>query len=260
MKYFFHLAYQGRQYRGWQRQPNVNSVQEEIEKALSKMCGQSITAIGCGRTDAEVNASQYFLHIKTDFEWDFDPVFRLNKMLPADISVFDCVPVNEKAHAQHDATSRTYEYFIHRYKEPFLADWSSLYDWEQFDIDQIKLATALLPQYQNYHAFCKRPELYNNTLCQVSAASFEVDPSGHRMRFRISANRFLHGMVRLIVGNLLEVGKGKQSVAEFESALKAQTPYRFYTAAYPQGLYLARVVYPYLEMENKSVAATMLNF
>ncbi len=259
MKYILHLAYQGQAYRGWQRQPNVNSVQAEVEKALAIMCKQSVTAIGCGRTDAGVNASQYFLHIKTDVVWDFDPVFRLNKILPADIAVFDCIKAGANAHAQHDAVARTYDYFIHHSKDPFLDKLSSLYELVDPQIEEMKKATALLIEYQNYHAFCKRPDLYNNTLCQISQASLELSTNGKRMRFRITGNRFLHGMVRLIVGNLLEIGKGKITVARFEQALKEQRAFRFFNAAYPQGLYLAKVVYPYLDLAPASETSRMLN-
>ena len=259
MRYFAELVYKGTNYHGWQIQPNAMSVQEKIETTLSTILNKKIKVVGCGRTDTGVHASQYFLHFKTDVVWDFDPVFRLNKILPTDIVVFDCFSVKENAHAQHDATARTYEYFIHFDKDPFLEPLSSLYEWENLKIDAMKAATALLTQYQDYYAFCKRPELYKHTLCQISQANLDLSTNGKRLRFRVTGDRFLHGMVRLIVGNLLEVGKGKLMVKHFEQALKNRQAFRYFNAAYPQGLYLAKVEYPYFDMEMKSEMVDLLN-
>ena len=92
MRYFLHIAYSGTNYRGWQMQKGgVLSVQEVIEKNLSQVFKKPVYVVGCGRTDAQVHASQYFLHFQLEDSWDFDLLFRLNKMLPSDISVFDII-------------------------------------------------------------------------------------------------------------------------------------------------------------------------
>ncbi|MEM9822627.1 MAG: tRNA pseudouridine synthase A [Bacteroidota bacterium] len=259
MRYFFHLAYLGNQYHGWQRQPNVIGIQAIVEEALSKICKRTITAIGCGRTDAGVHASQYFLHIDLAKAWTFDPVFRLNKILPKDIAVFDCIEVAPTAHAQFDARLRSYDYFIHGEKDPFLAHTSSLYELDGLNWENLQAAVALLEKHTDYYAFCKRPDLYPHTRCHVELAQLQRSRDGKRLRFRIRANRFLHGMIRLIVGNLLEVGKGKITVADFALALKERQPFRFFNAAYPQGLYLAKVEYPYLSKAVKSSFYHLVN-
>ena len=119
MRYFFHIGYNGSNYRGWQRQNKAISVQQIFEENLSLVLKHPITCIGCGRTDAEVHANQFFFHIDVTQDWDFDLLLRLNIMLPRDIAVFDIIKVEDNSHAQFDAISRTYNYFIHTYKDPF---------------------------------------------------------------------------------------------------------------------------------------------
>ena len=128
MIYFLHIAYDGSQYRGWQYQPDVTSVQEVIEEKMKKIFKKNITVFGCGRTDAEVHASQYILHIELSEPLDFDLKFRLNKNLPDDISVYDVLPMQDDQHARYDAISRSYDYYIHLYKDPLLSKYSSYYD------------------------------------------------------------------------------------------------------------------------------------
>ena len=259
MKYFFHLSYKGTRYRGWQRQATAHSLQAEIEAALAKMAKTHIPVIGCGRTDAGVHASQYVMHLSVEKQWDFDPVERLNKMLPNDISVYACMPVSDEAHAQYDATERMYSYFIHAHKDPFLAELSSYYPMKNLDISSMQEAVKLLNGDQDCRALCKKPDIYTHTRCNISHASLSVHVRGDRMRFCIRANRFLKGMVRIIVGNLLEIGRGRLSLQAFEAALNQQQPLRYFQSAYPQGLYLAKVTYPYLELPVMSEISALMN-
>lgn len=252
-RYFFHIGYHGKQYRGWQRQPGATaSVQEMLEDTLHKMLGQKTTCIGCGRTDAEVHASQYFFHIDVEQEWTYDPVFRLNKMLPDDLAIFEVLPMPDQAHARYDATWRTYDYFIHRYKDPFLAGISAYYPLENLDLDFLKTATNILQQQTDFRAVCKRPDIYKHTLCNVAQADFWIDESQERLRFQIKANRFVRGMVRLSVAKLLEVATGHLPLNTFKDHLSNRTPFQFMNYAYPQGLYLSKVEYPYLERPPRS--------
>ncbi|WP_259066964.1 tRNA pseudouridine(38-40) synthase TruA [Mucilaginibacter sp. X4EP1] len=252
MRYFFHIAYHGTHYSGWQRHPKVMTVQEVLETALSSIFKQPVAVNGCGRTDAGVHASQYFFYVDIEKEWEFDLFFRLNKVLPDDIAIFDIIPMQGLPHARFDATQRAYNYFIHTYKDPFLSGFSSLYLEPNLDLDKMKAATALLPLYNDYRCFCKMPDRNDNTICNVSSAEFFVDPKGDRLRFHISANRFLGKMVRIIMGRLLEIGTGKMSVDEFENYLiKKETP-QIIIPAHPQGLYLSKVTYPYLDLPPRT--------
>lgn len=251
-RYFFHIAYNGLNYHGWQRQVSAIGVQEVIEAVLLKVLKAPVKINGCGRTDAQVHASQYFFHADLEDAYDFDLLFRLNRALPPDIAIFDIIPVHDKAHARFDAVQRTYDYFIHTRKDPFLNGRSALYgDWP-LDFASMKAAIDLLPKYDDYYAFCKSPASFEHTICRVSAAQLLLDSNGERLHFQISANRFLTGMIRIIVGRLLEIGTGRMSVAVFEQHLSSKQTPRIITAAYPQGLYLSKIVYPYLALEPRA--------
>lgn len=248
MKYLLHLAFKGTDYHGWQRQPEHISVQEVLEDTLSKMLKKKTNCIGCGRTDAGVHASQFFCHIVVEKAFDFDPVFRLNKMLPEDISIFEIMPVGEKFHAQHGAAARTYTYLIHTVKNALLSGLSTYCSPKGLDFEKMKTAAAVLPNYLDFKAMCKHPDFYNSTICRVSAARISVSENGKKLRFDITANRFLRGMVRLLVGNILEVGYGRMELEKFEHHLQSGETPKFYKAAPPQGLYLSGVKYPDLDI------------
>jgi len=246
MRHFFHISYKGTNYRGWQRQPNAISVQEILETYINRLLKINTFIVGCGRTDAGVHAKQFFFHLDVEQAWDFDLKYRLNKVLPSDIAIHDVIPVADGAHAQFHATARTYEYHIHTHKNPFLNDISAWYD-ESLDIEKMKTATKLLPKYEDFRAFCKTPDKHNHTNCQVISAQLFFDENKEHIRFEITANRFLRGMIRIIVDRLIEVGKGNWSIDKFEHHLSTKERPQFTNYAHPQGLYLSKVVYPFLE-------------
>ena len=252
MRYFFYIGYNGFNYRGWQKLPQSHSVQIVIEKILSQVLKTNVAIVGCGRTDAQVHASQFFFHVDLDVTWGYDLLFRLNKNLPPDIAVFDILPMEEQAHARFDAIKRTYNYFIHTYKDPYLATTSALYLGKHLKFDEIKKAVKLLPQYDDYRPFCKQLSQHRTTICKVTTANFYVDESGDNLRFEVSANRFLSGMIRIIVKKLLLIGKGELSVDEFEHYLISKEIPKANLSAYAQGLYLSQVKYPYLDLPSRS--------
>ncbi len=258
MRYFFHIGYHGFQYHGWQRQLGAMSVQEIIEDALSSIFQDTITIVGCGRTDAQVSASQYFFHTEFKDEWDFDLKFRLNKLLPSGIAIFDIIPVEKNHHARFDAVKRTYDYFIHTTKNPFISQTSSFYQIENLDLAKMKEAVNLLSNYSDYRFFCKSPDKHHSTICNVTHAQLFNYKNGEKIRFQITSNRFLKGMIRIIVGKLLEIGKGECTIEEFENALKTTAPLKLIKPAYPQGLYLSKVTYPYLDMVPQMDFSTIL--
>ncbi len=235
-------------------------MQEVIENVLKKVVKTPVIINGCGRTDAQVHASQYIFHVDLAETYDFDLLTRLNHALPPDIAIFAILPVHDKAHARFDATQRTYDYFIHTQKDPFLHGCSALYDYKNLDLQSMKRAVDLLAQYNDYYAFCKSPASYEHTVCQVSSAHLWVDKSGERLRFQVTSNRFLRGMIRIIVGRLLEIGLGKLSVEAFEQHLRARQTPRIITSAYPQGLYLSKIVYPYLDLPQRTEFAAIFQY
>lgn len=224
------------------------SIQEVLETSLSKLLKTKITCLGCGRTDAQVHASQYFFHMDVDNPWNFDLYFRLNRMLAEDIAVFDIIPVEGYPHAQLDAVKRTYDYFIHTYKDPFLFGLSSFYPIKDSDFIKMRDASNLLLRYNDFSAFCRSPEKNPSNVCDVSSVHLYTDKNGDRIRFQITSNRFLKGMVRIIVKKLMDVGSGEISLDEFESYLALKTLPREASPSYPQGLYLSRVTYPFLDI------------
>lgn len=248
MRYFFHIAYNGHTYNGWQRQPKAHSVQEVIEGKLSEVFKTPIAINGCGRTDSGVHASQYFFHADIEKDWDYDLKFRLNKLLPNNIAIFDIIPMDGKQHARFDAVQRKYDYFIHTYKDPFLSQQSTHYDFRNLNFDEMKKAIALLPKYKDYRAFCTAPDKNEHTICNVMEAALFTANDGDLIRFHIASNRFLGKMIRIITGSLLKIGNGQMSVDEFENRLITKEPPSTMDIAHPTGLYLSKVTYPYLNL------------
>ncbi|MBD1392796.1 tRNA pseudouridine(38-40) synthase TruA [Mucilaginibacter glaciei] len=258
MRYFFHIGYLGTNYSGWQKHPDGLSVQQVLESALSKIFKSPVYIVGCGRTDAQVHASQFFFQADIEQSWDFDLLFRLNNVLPDDIAVFDIIPVAAGAHARFDATARSYDYFIHTDKDPFLSGFSAMYPVKNWDLNAMQRAAQLLLKYNDYHAFCTMPDRNTHTICNVTAANIYTDAITGRIRFHISANRFLGKMVRIITGKLIDIATGKLSVEEFESHLVHPKKTQVIKPAYPQGLYLSKVVYPYLDTTAGSKFSELL--
>lgn len=258
MRYFVHISYHGLRFCGWQKQPGVLNVQGVIETALSQVLKTPIAINGCGRTDAQVHASQFFFHMDVEEQWDYDLVFRLNKLLPPSIAIYDIIPMEGLPHARFDAVMRSYDYFIHTYKNPFLSGLSAYYLFDKLDVAQMKKAAALLPLYKDYRAFCTSPDKYEHTICNVMSTNLLMDDSGDRLRFQISSNRFLGKMIRIIMGQLLKIGNGLMSVDEFEAHLISKETPKLITPAHPQGLYLSRVVYPYLNIKPRSSFSSIL--
>lgn len=252
MRYFFHIAYRGANYHGWQRNVEVISLQQVVEEKITQVLKNPSFINGCGRTDAQVNASQYFFHADLEIECQETFLFRLNRTLPDDIAVFDIIPMEGSPHARFDATQRRYDYFIHTYKDPFLNVCSSQFLDLNLDFDKFKKATALLTQYNDYRPFCTSPDKNAHTICRVSEAKWLTKADGKQLRFQISSNRFLSKMIRIIVGQLIKVGTGEISVEAFENYLINKETPKILSLAPPRGLYLSKVIYPYLDLTPRT--------
>jgi tRNA pseudouridine38-40 synthase len=248
IRYFLHIGYKGTNYRGWQRQKRVLTIQEVFENSLNQIFKYEIPCLGCGRTDAGVHASQYFFHIDLKEEYQMDLKFILNKMLPNDISVFDIIKMDGEPHAQFDATERTYNYFIHTRKDPFLSELSSFYLLDDINLDLIKDAITIIPTYSDFRALCKTPDRHTSTICNLKSIKLFHNQDKDRLRFQFTSDKFLKSMIRIMVYKLLEIGTGKLSIEEFERNLKSKVTLPFVNIAYPQGLYLTRISYPFLDI------------
>jgi tRNA pseudouridine38-40 synthase len=252
LRYFFHIGYRGLNYQGWQKNGQSNSIQKLIEDKLAQILKKPIIINGCGRTDAKVSASQFFFHADIDQDIEETFFFRLNKSLPNDIAVFDIIPMDGLPHARFDAIQRQYDYFIHNYKDPFLSDCSSQYLVQNMDFEKLKSATALLLKYNDYRPFCTSPDKNDHTICHISKAQWLISSNGKRFRFQVSSNRFLGKMIRILVGQLLKVGKRELSITDFENYFIYQKTPKILSPAHPQGLYLSKITYPYLDLNPKS--------
>ncbi len=246
MRYFARIAYNGTNYSGWQRQPREMSVQQQIEESLSLILRTEITITGCGRTDTGVHASDYILHFDYDENFPKGFIRRLNKVLPKDIVFYDIFEVAADAHARFDASSRSYEYHIDFRKNPFHQNTIYFYPYVQKPhFEKMNEAAQLLLQYKEFSPFCKTNSDAKTMKCDIQFSRWEKINDYHWI-YHVSANRFLRGMVRLIVGMCLNVGTDKLMLKEVQEALDEQKPLKKSFSVSPEGLFLSQIKYPYL--------------
>ncbi|EAQ40658.1 tRNA pseudouridine(38-40) synthase TruA [Polaribacter sp. MED152] len=241
MRYFIELSYNGKNYHGWQIQPDVISVQEKLNSALSTIFQQDIQVVGAGRTDTGVHASQMFAHFDVDKNLKGDFAFKLNSILPKDIVVYKVFLVDDEKHARFDAVSRSYEYKIWLGRNPFLLDFSWQIHSQKPDLKLMNEAAKLLTEYTDFQTFSKvKTEVYTFN-CDVTEAFWEQ--KGEELTFHISANRFLRNMVRAIVGTLLDVGFGKISIDDFRNIIESKNRGNAGLSVPAKGLFLTQIKY-----------------
>ena len=222
MRFFITLSYDGTRYHGWQVQPNGPSVQEKLQWALSTILRQDIQVTGAGRTDAGVHARMMVAHFDVE-SMDFslqDLTYKLNRLLPQDIAIQKMEPVSDEMHARFSATSRTYHYYIHTVKDPFLRAYSCELHYP-LDFQLMNEAAAILMTYEDFGAFCKAHADVKTTLCHITAAQWH-QTSTSSWYFEITANRFLRNMVRAVVGTLIDVGRGRLSLDDFRKVIEGK--------------------------------------
>ena len=241
MRYFIEISYQGKKYHGWQSQPDANSIQEEINKAVSVVLQEEIIVLGAGRTDTGVHAEQMFAHFDTAQILDLNYVFKFNSVLPEDIVVHALKKVNDDAHARFDAVSRSYQYKIWLGRNPFLLDSTWQIHYQKLDVNAMNEAATLLLEYENFQAFSKVKTEVKTFNCDVTEAIWVQN--GKELTFHISANRFLRNMVRAIVGTLVDVGKHKISKEEFKNIIVSRDRSNAGLSVPAKGLYLTEITY-----------------
>ncbi len=247
MRYFIKLSYRGTLYNGWQIQPSDPSVQQTIQKGFSTILRSEIAVTGCGRTDSGVHAKDYIAHFDFDGIMPDDFLKRINKHLPQDIVITSVNAVDEKAHARFDATHRAYAYHIVFEKTPFEIDTAYYFPfYKEIDFEKLQSAAALLLNYKSFFPFCKTNTQVKTLNCDLFRSEWILDEEQGKLVFHIAANRFLRGMVRLIVGMSLNVATGKLSLQEVKKAMDEQERLPMSLSVPPQGLYLVDIRYPYL--------------
>ena len=245
MRYFIEIAYNGTHYHGWQIQPNAITIQEVLNKSISTILQEDVSAVGCGRTDTSVHASQFFAHfdLQKGISNIDDFTYRLNKFLPHDIACYKTFAVEDDQHTRFDATSRTYKYFIHQTKNPFKQDKSFLFTFD-LDIDKMNEAAALLSNYEDFTSFAKLHGDNKTNICELFYANWTKTEDG--LVFEIKANRFLRNMVRSIVGTLLDVGLNKLTIKEFTDIIELKNRSEAGVSVPGKGLFLTKIEYPYI--------------
>lgn len=242
-RYFIELAYNGTRFHGWQMQSNANSVQENLENALSTVCREKIAVTGAGRTDTGVHASYFVAHFDSDNqELDHpDFAYKMNSFLGPDVLIYRVVKVGPKVHARFDATSRTYHYFINQQKDPFAQE-TSWYFKRPLDIGQMNMACAVLFDYTDFTSFSKLHTDVKTNNCKIYYARWVQ--KGHKLVFTIKADRFLRNMVRAIIGTMVEVGQGKITMDGFKQIIEAKDRGAAGASAPSEGLFLSNIAYP----------------
>ena len=221
MRYFVTFSYDGSRYHGWQIQPNGDSVQAQLQRALSLLLRSETIVTGAGRTDAGVHARMMVAHFDFPDELDGQQLtYKLNKLLPRDIAVSRVERVGDDMHARFSATSRMYHYYLHTEKNPFLSFTSCELHYP-LDFKKMNDAARLLLEYEDFGAFCKAHADVKTTICHVTAAEWhQTSPS--TWYFEIRANRFLRNMVRAVVGTLIDVGRGRVTMEEFKKIVEGK--------------------------------------
>ena len=243
-RYFIFLSYTGTNFHGWQIQPDASTVQKTLDNALSLVLGEDITSTGAGRTDTGVHASMFCAHFdskRDDLISDKKLIFRLNRLLPADIAIKSIRKVHPDTNARYSATSRTYEYIISRTKDPFLYS----YSWfihGNIDVMAMNNACSLLMKHSDFTSFSRLHSDTKTNICKVYSAGWSE--TYDRLIFTVRADRFLRNMVRAIVGTMIEVGTGKIDLQKFEEIIEARDRCRAGKSAPAKGLFLTDIEYP----------------
>lgn len=216
-RYFIEVLYKGTGYAGFQAQDNANTIQAEIEKALKIYFKEDLALTGSSRTDAGVHALQNYFH--TDYieieSWD-KHVYHLNAILPPGIVIKRIFPVRADAHCRFDALYRTYEYRLYTAKDPFMEDRAYFYPYTM-DMALLNEAAGIVMEYTDFESFSKRNTQVRTFACTIRESRWEA--RNGMLIFRVSANRFLRGMVRGLTGTMLKVGRGKLSIEEFRQII-----------------------------------------
>lgn len=240
-RYFLELTYKGTRYSGFQVQDNANTVQAEIEKALAVLLRESVVCTGSSRTDAGVHSRQNYFHFDFEGEITNTIVYRLNAILPADIAVRTLRGLLPEAHCRFDAIARRYEYVLYNQKDPFLEDraWFYPYPLDQGVLEEV---AGIVLETTDFTSFAKRNSQVNNFRCGIRKSVWQKTANG--WIYIVEGNRFLRGMVRGLVGTMLQAGRGNITVDRFREIIISGDNQQADFAAPAKGLFLVEVIYP----------------
>lgn len=246
-RFFLMLSYNGTAFNGWQIQDNTpNTVEQVLEEKLSMLLKEKIDLVGCGRTDAGVHAKNYVAHFDSHCNDLIDNkghwIYKFNTVLPPSISIQDIRKVKDTTHARFEATQRVYFYYLSKQKDPF-RDAFCWYVYGDLDFELMNRAAASLLEYEDFTSFSKVNTQTKTNNCKITKAVWQKSGE-HEWRFTISADRFLRGMVRAIVGTLVMVGKNKITLSDFKKIIEAKNRSAAGNNAPANALFLTGIRYP----------------
>jgi len=242
LRYFIELSYNGKDYHGWQNQPNAITVQQVLEEALSTLLQTKIEIVGAGRTDTGVHALQMYAHFDVETQLEISYlIYKLNNYLPKNIAVHTIFKVKDDAHARFDAESRTYHYKIATNKNVFTFDFEYLLQLP-LDVEKMNQACNILLEYKDFQCFSKSNTDVKTYHCNIKKAEWTKENDS--LIFIITADRFLRNMVRAIVGTMLEIGLGKLKVNDLHNIIKSKNRSQAGYSVPAHGLYLTNITYP----------------
>jgi tRNA pseudouridine38-40 synthase len=244
-RYFIEMQFNGEAYCGWQIQPGSPTVQAEVNDKLSILLHEPVKTIGAGRTDTGVHARHFIAHFDSFNDLSSklpDLTYKLNHILPADVSVQRIIPVAPNAHARFDAVSRTYQYFITTEKNVFQNDqyWQSAYS---LDIELMNEGARIIQASNDFASFSKLHSDAKTTICRIKTAFWSKNEN--TLIFTITADRFLRNMVRAIVGTLVDLGRNKININDLVNIIGYKDRSRAGESVPAKGLFLQKIEYPY---------------
>ncbi|MFZ7116021.1 MAG: tRNA pseudouridine(38-40) synthase TruA [Bacteroidota bacterium] len=243
-RYFIRLSFEGTKFHGWQVQQNANSVQGELNKALEILFRKPVETTGCGRTDTGVHARIFYAHFESEKIDDIsDLVHKLNAILPMEIAVRSISRVEMDHHARFSATSRTYEYHIINYKDPFMIN-RAWFNLNIPEITELNKYLFVLKEYTDFTSFSKSNTQTFTNNCKIMHAEWSMDSNGKKI-FTIQADRFLRNMVRAIVGTLIMCAEKNLSEDQFRKILESKSRSEAGVSVPAHGLYLTNIEYPF---------------
>ena len=237
-RYFLETAYMGTNYSGFQVQHNANTIQAEITRALRVFFNEQFSLTGSSRTDAGVHALQNFFHFDSNIEVSASHLYNLNALLPYDIVLKKIFRVNADAHCRFDAVERTYRYYITRVKNPFLHVRAYYYPY-QLNFENLNRFADVVTRFKDFTSFSKKKTQVNHFICNVKSSSWRTNDD--QWCYEIRADRFLRGMVKGLVGTMLQLAKKNAGIEELEKIFVSNDCTTADFSAPSHGLFLTEI-------------------
>ena len=236
------IEYDGTGFVGWQIQPNGPSVQGELEKAIAQITQEHATTVAAGRTDAGVHARGQVVSTRIQKRLDLTAFAKsLNAVMPPQIVVITAEPVPDDFHARYSARARVYQYYLSLRPTAIGRDYSWYVGGFNIDLSLLDECASILIGEHDFESFCKSNTDVEHFRCIVEEAAWSKNAS--TLVFRIKANRFLYGMVRALVGTMVEVGRGHRPMSDLKEILEARNRTLAGMSAPAKGLFLEEIIY-----------------